>query len=217
MNVSRIIRTACGFAAAAALAFTVSSCATDSNVIRYDEDGNPINPHPPGSHAHFTFDSSYPKTHDVWKDEELLAKTDDSNSHIVIDLEKQRGFLMNGDRVVIDYPVTTGKSSHPTPTGEFTVTERIVDKSSNKYGTIYDADGERVKYPADITRDEVPEGGEFVGSPMQYWMRLTNSGIGLHVGPMRRTPASHGCIRGPRSTHPIVFRKSRVGTPVLIR
>ena len=217
MNASRLISILRKFAAAAAIALFAASCATDPDVVRYDAEGNPINPHPPGSYEHFKFEPSYPKTFNVWTNEELLKKTDASNSHIVIILSKQRGMLMNGDEVVIDYPVTTGKRSHATPKGEFTVTEKIVDKSSNKYGTIYDADGNTVKYPADITKHEVPEGGKFVGSPMRYWMRLTNEGVGLHVGPLRRVPVSHGCIRGPRATHPIVYRKTRVGTRVVIK
>lgn len=193
-----------------------ASCASDPNVIKYDADGKPINPHPPGSYEQFKFDPSYPKTHNVWTNTQLLEKTNASNSHLIIHLAKQRGMLMNGDEVVIDYPITSGKSSHPTPKGEFRVMEKIVDKSSNKYGTIYDADGKTVKYPADITKHEVPEGGKFVGSPMRYWMRLTGDGVGLHVGPMRRSPASHGCIRGPRATHPIVYSKTKVGTRVII-
>jgi len=196
-----------------------ASCATtsDPSVIKYDADGNPINPHPPGSYEHFRFDPSYPKTHNVWTNVQLLEKTNASNSHIVIDIATQRGMLMKGEEVVIDYPITSGKGSHPTPKGEFSVTEKLVKKSSNKYGTIYDAEGKSVKYPADITKHEVPEGGKFVGAPMNYWMRLTNDGVGLHVGPMRRTPVSHGCIRGPRATHPIIFSKSKVGTRVIIQ
>ncbi len=205
-------------AACVALAIFAASCATtDPDVVRYDADGKPINPHPPGSYEHFTFDASYPKTFSVWTNQELLKKTHASNSHIVIDLAKQRGFLMNGSEVVIDYPVTTGKRSHPTPPGEYQVTERVVDKSSNKYGSIYDADGKRIVYPADITKHEVPEGGRFVGSPMRYWMRLTNCGVGLHVGPLRRIPVSHGCIRGPSATHPIVYQKTGIGTRVVIK
>lgn len=29
---------------------------------------------------------------------------------------------------------------------------------------------------------------------MPYFMRLTDSGIGMHVGPVFQTPQSHGCI-----------------------
>lgn len=200
-----------------ALIGLLASCATDPNVVKYDSEGKPINPHPPGSYEHFKFEPTYPKTYNVWTNVQLLEKTHASNSHLVIDLGKQRGFLMKGEEVVIDYPITSGKGSHPTPKGEYKVMEKIVDKSSNKYGTIYDAEGKTVKYPADITKHEVPEGGKFVGSPMRYWMRLTGDGVGLHVGPMRRSPASHGCIRGPRATHPIVFAKTKVGTRVVIR
>lgn len=203
------------FAAAAAALF-LASCATQGTTPMVDADGKPINPYPPGTYEHFKAEPTYPKTHSVWRNNELLKQTNASNSHIVIDLAKQRGMLMNGDQVAIDYPVTTGKSSHPTPTGEFEITERLQKKSSNKYGTIYDEDGKTVIYPADITRHEVPEGGKFVGSPMNYWMRLTNDGVGLHVGPMRRYPASHGCIRGPSATHPTVYSKVKVGTRVII-
>ncbi len=210
--ITRIIKPS--IAAIAAVVF--ASCANQGELPTVDADGNPINPHPPGTYEHFKAEPSYPKTHSVWKNEELLRKTDASNSHIVINLPKQRGMLMNGSQVVIDYPITSGKRSHPTPTGEFTITEKVVKKSSNKYGTIRDADGKTVVYPADITKHEVPEGGEFIGSPMNYWMRLTNCGVGLHVGPMRRYPASHGCIRGPSSTHPTVYSKVKVGTRVII-
>lgn len=203
-------------AIAAIAAVLFASCANQGELPTVDADGNPINPHPPGTYEHFKAEPSYPKTHSIWKNEELLGKTDASNSHIVINLPKQRGMLMNGSQVVIDYPITSGKRSYPTPTGEFTITEKVVKKSSNKYGTIYDADGKSVIYPADITKHEVPEDGRFVGSPMNYWMRLTNCGVGLHVGPMRRYPASHGCIRGPASTHPTVYSKVKVGTRVII-
>lgn len=201
----------------AIIIFCFASCAPRPGAVKYDAAGNPINPHPAGSYEYFTFDPSYPKTYHVWTNIQLLDQTDASNSHLIIDLAKQRGFLMFGDEVVIDYPITSGKGSHPTPTGVFRVLEKVVDKSSNKYGTIYDADEKVVKYPADITKHEVPEGGKFVGSPMRYWMRLTGDGVGLHVGPMRRSPASHGCIRGPSATHPIVFAKTEVGTRVIIR
>lgn len=217
MNAYRLMKWTRRVCACACLVMFAASCATDPDEVRYDADGKPINPHPPGSYEHFTFDSSYPKTFNVWTNTQLLEKTNVSNSHIVIDLAKQRGMLMKGDEVVIDYPVTTGKRSHPTPTGEYKVTERVVDKSSNKYGSIYDAEGKRIVYPADITKHEVPEGGRFEGSPMRYWMRLTNCGVGLHVGPLRRAPASHGCIRGPRATHPIVYRKTGIDTRVVIQ
>jgi len=217
MHLTRLFPVLGRTALAIAAALFAASCATDPNVVKYDAEGKPINPHPPGSYEHFKFEPSYPKTHNVWTNTQLLEKTNASNSHIVIEIATQRGKLMKGNEVVIDYPITSGKGSHPTPKGEFYVMEKIVDKSSNKYGTIYDADGKTVKYPADITKHEVPEGGKFVGSPMRYWMRLTSDGVGLHVGPMRRIPVSHGCIRGPSATHPIVFAKTKVGTRVIIK
>ena len=64
--------------------------------------------------------------------------------------------------------------------------------------------------------DPVPEGGSFVGAPMKYWMRLTHDGVGHHIGPVRRRPASHACVRGPSGTIPTVYSKVKEGTRVVI-
>lgn len=183
---------------------------------KYTADGKPINPHPPGTLAHFQAEPDYPKTHNVWKNEELLAKTHAGNSHLKFDLTKQRGFLMNGDEVVMDYPICTGIKSRPTPTGNFRILEKVVDKSSNRYGKMYDANGDLINGDADAFQDPVPEGGKFVGAPMRYWMRLTSDGVGHHIGPVLRRPASHACVRGPSKTIPTVYSKVKIGTPVVI-
>lgn len=181
---------------------------------KYTADGKFINPYPPGTYENFTADPKYPKTYSVWKNEPLLAKTDASNSHLVISIKRQRGFLMNGDDIVIDYPICSGRSTHPTPPGNYSVLEKVVDKRSNRYGRIYDAGGECVNGDADATQDAIPEGGRFEGAQMSYWMRLTGDGIGHHIGPVKRYPASHACIRGPSAVMPIVYGKVKIGTPV---
>lgn len=197
-------------------ALLLANCANQKPVATTDKNGNPINPYPVGTYDHFKADPSYPKTHNVWKNEELLSRTDASNSHIKIDLATQRGFLMNGEEVVIDYPICSGVKSRPTPTGTFYILEKIVDKSSNRYGKILDATGDVVNGDADALQDPIPEGGKFVGAPMKYWMRLTNDGVGHHIGPVRRYPASHACVRGPSKTIPTVYSKVKEGTRVVI-
>lgn len=201
---------------AASAALALVNCASQKPVVKFDGNGKPINPYPVGTYEHFKAEPSYPKTHNVWKNEELLSRTNDTNSYIKIDLGTQRGFLMNGEEVVIDYPICSGIKSRPTPTGTFYILEKIVDKSSNRYGRIYDAEGECVNSDADALLDPIPEGGKFVGAPMPYWMRLTNDGVGHHIGPVRRYPASHACVRGPRGTIPIVYSKVKPGTRVEI-
>jgi hypothetical protein len=199
------------FAAASAAMLLLASCANQSQTT---QNGKPSNPYPPGTYEHFKAEPSYPKTHSVWKNEQLLATTNASNSHLVINLATQRGQLMNGEEVVIDYPICSGRKSHPTPPGTFYIIEKIVDKSSNRYGRIYDVQGELVNGDADALSDPIPEGGKFVGAPMRYWMRLTHCGIGHHIGPVKRYPASHACIRGPSATMPVVFSKVKPGTRV---
>ncbi|MES2996690.1 MAG: L,D-transpeptidase [Verrucomicrobiota bacterium] len=204
--------------AAAGSALLLASCANFNTMGKpaVDANGNRVNPHPPGTYEHFQAEPKYPKTHDAWKNDELLSRTNASNSHIKINLSSQRGFLMNGKEVAIDYPICSGVPSRPTPTGTFPIREKVVDKSSNRYGKILDGNGEVVNSDADALKDPIPEGGKFVGAPMRYWMRLTGDGVGHHIGPVRRRPASHACVRGPSGVIPIVYSKVKIGTPVVI-
>jgi lipoprotein-anchoring transpeptidase ErfK/SrfK len=199
------------------VAVLLASCATTKKPVpTTDANGKFVNPYPPGTYEHFTAEPSYPKTYAVWKNAEVLSRTTPENSHVRIDIAKQRGLLMNGDEVAMDYPICSGRRGHETPKGEFPITEKIVEKRSNRYGRIYDAESDCVNSDADITKDAIPEGGRFEGASMRYWMRLTNDGVGHHIAPVRRYPASHACIRGPGSAVPIVYSKVKLGTKVIV-
>ncbi|TAE73805.1 MAG: hypothetical protein EAZ84_12180 [Verrucomicrobia bacterium] len=205
---------------AAAFTFVFASCANKGVVLGpngkpIDSQGNPTNPYPPGSYDHFKAELDYPKTMRAWKNDQLLPETTPENSRLVVSLPMQRAFLMKDDEVVLDYPVSSGVPSRPTPTGRYQVLEMVVDKASNSYGKVFDAEGKQV---SGETPKEVPEGGTFVGAPMPYWLRLTWDGVGHHIGPIPRSrrAASHACIRGPRAVMPIVYSKVKLGTKVLI-
>jgi hypothetical protein len=201
----------------AGTALLLASCAPNPNDPKFAKTHPEYkNPHPPGSYEFFVGETTYPKTYDTWTNNELLPATNPSNSWLKINLADQRGKLMNGDQVVIDYPICSGRKSHPTPKGEFKIMEKIVDKSSNKYGRIYDAEGKVTHSDADSTKDPIPEGGKFVGAPMHYWMRLTGDGVGHHIGPVKRYPVSHACIRGPSKMMPIIYSKLKVGSKVVV-
>jgi len=198
------------------LGLLLVNCATKKAPPPTATGGQNVNPYPVGSYEHFKAERSYPKTSRVWKNQALLSRTNPSNSHLRIDLAKQRGLLMNGEKVAMDYPICSGREGHETPPGEFTILEKAVEKKSNRYGRIYDADNQCVKRDADATTDTIPEGGRFEGASMRYWMRLTNDGVGHHIAQVFRYPASHACIRGPEAAIPIVYDKVKLGTKVSV-
>lgn len=177
-----------------------------------------VNPYKAGTYEHFTASSSYPKTHRIFKNKEVLNASKPENVKIIVDLSQQRAFLFSNDQLALDYPVSTGNKKFPTPPGEYQILRMIEkDKRSNLYGKIYDAEGTLVKSDADSTKDIIPEGGRFEGALMSNWMRITWSGIGMHRGYVPRYPASHGCIRTPGSIVKTVYSKVKVGTPVSVR
>lgn len=152
----------------------------------------------------------------TYRQPELLAQATAQNSAVKISLQEQRGFLLVGGAIAMDFPVATGRSTHPTPCGAFKVLDKKEDYSSNLYGRIIAETGETLVADADTRTDVVPEGAHFEGSRMPYWMRITPTGIGLHVGYVPGRPASHGCIRLKKDAATELFRIVKIGTPVTI-
>ncbi|WP_395749900.1 L,D-transpeptidase [Prosthecobacter sp.] len=135
-----------------------------------------------------------------------------------IDLSEQKAYLFKGGQNVGWTYVASGRSGYQSPTGTFRIMEKIVDKRSNRYGSIVNANGDVVNSNATAGVSRVPPGGRFVGAKMPYWMRITGYGVGMHAGaiPNPGSPASHGCIRLPRDMAETIFQHASVGTRVTI-
>jgi lipoprotein-anchoring transpeptidase ErfK/SrfK len=136
---------------------------------------------------------------------------------ISIDLSDQIATVRRGDREIGWGYVATGKEGRSTSPGSYKIMEKIVDKHSNRYGWIENEYGEVTDDDAS-PGDPLQPGERYMPAPMPYWMRLTNYGVGMHVGhiPQPGEPASHGCIRMPKDFVPTLFEKVKVGTPVKI-
>jgi lipoprotein-anchoring transpeptidase ErfK/SrfK len=136
---------------------------------------------------------------------------------VEIDLTEQIATYRRGDREIGWSFVSTGKEGHSTPPGNYTITEKLPLKFSNRYGWIADAQGNVTNGDAKPTTP-VPPGEIYSPAPMHHWMRITNYGIGLHAGEIPRPgeAASHGCIRLPRDFVPKLYDVTKVGTPVRI-
>src|ERR1043166_3730604 len=64
----------------------------------------------------------------------LLKLATPDNTRIVVSIPKQRTYLMIGDQVVADGPISSGRRGHETPKGHFTVMEKDPDHHSSLYG-----------------------------------------------------------------------------------
>lgn len=146
---------------------------------------------------------------------EALRDVTSENSWIRVDITEQRAYLMVGDRVAIDTPVSTGKRDS-TPRGTFTVLEKDRDHRSSIYGNFVDSRGRVVRAGVSTRKDVAPSGTRYVGAPMYFFMRLTWSGVGMHVGHLPGYPASHGCIRMPEDIAPLFYDRVRLGTRAVV-
>lgn len=138
------------------------------------------------------------------------------NSRVIVSLSRQRLYLMTGGQTYIDTPVSTGKRAGMTPTGSFKVLQKDPDHRSSIYGDFVDSKGRVVRAGVSLKVDSAPSGTHYVGAPMKWFCRLTDTGVGMHVGILPGYPASHGCVRLPVDIAPLIYEKVKVGTPVTI-
>jgi lipoprotein-anchoring transpeptidase ErfK/SrfK len=119
--------------------------------------------------------------------QDVLDRATIQNIHVMVSISKQRVYLMVGDDVAVDSPISSGRPGRSTPTGSFTVSE----KDKNHISSLYHC-------------------------PMKYFLRMSGRSFGLHVGQLPGYPASHGCVRLPEKVAKILFEKATIGTNVSI-
>jgi lipoprotein-anchoring transpeptidase ErfK/SrfK len=144
----------------------------------------------------------------------LLKQVAPDLVHLVVSLPKQRAYLMTGDQIVIDSPISSGKRGHTSPTGYLSVLEKDPNHHSTLYGDFVDSSGRIVRAGVSARIDAAPSGTHFAGAAMKWFMRLTEDGVGMHVGILPGYPASHGCIRMPLDGAKLFYDHVKVGTPV---
>jgi lipoprotein-anchoring transpeptidase ErfK/SrfK len=146
----------------------------------------------------------------------VLRQATPDNTHIIVSLSKQRAYLMVGDDIVADGPISSGRRGHESPKGHFTVMEKDPNHHSSLYGDFVDSSGRVVRAGVSALIDSAPSGTHFAGAPMKWFLRLTGEGVGMHVGILPGYPASHGCIRESVDGAKLFYDYTKVGTPVLV-
>jgi lipoprotein-anchoring transpeptidase ErfK/SrfK len=144
----------------------------------------------------------------------LLKQATQDNTRIVVSLPKQRAYLMIGDQIVADGPISSGRRGHESPRGHFNVMEKDPNHHSSLYGDFVDGSGRVVRAGVSAHIDSAPSGTHFAGAPMKWFLRLTGEGVGMHVGILPGYPASHGCIRQSADGAKLFYDHAKVGTPV---
>ena len=143
----------------------------------------------------FISSENYGMSRDMWRGN-ALQMYDPKHSRVEILLAEQRGRLFIHDQIAMDFPVCSGRvGGHEPPRGRFRITEKKRDATPGK---------------------KAPAGTHFRGALMPYWMRF-NGAIGMHVGSVYRSGASHGCVRIPPEACSILFDKLAVGSLVIVK
>ncbi len=146
----------------------------------------------------------------------VLNMATPDNTRVYVSLGKQRAYLFVGDEVAVDSPISSGKRAGMTPKGSYTVLEKDPDHRSSVYGAFCNSRGLIVRAGVSTRIDSAPSGTHYVGAPMKWFMRLTNEGVGMHVGILPGYPASHGCVRMPEEGAKLFYDHVKVGTPAVI-
>lgn len=158
--------------------------------------------------------------HPRWHiDTEQCAATKPGKVRLDISLASHTAQLLDQHGcVLVEMDVSPGLPGHETPVGDFTVREKLPVKRSNLYGQyVRPETGEVVVMRAWEHEGPKPEGTQYLGIAMPFWLRLTDDGVGVHVGGFERGKcSSHGCVRCPEAPQKQCWELCKVGTPVRV-
>ena len=135
---------------------------------------------------------------------------------ILISLSEQTASFYKGAKLVGVSAISSGREGRETPVGNYKILAKEPHHVSNLFGDYVDASGNVLVRNVDAKKDPKPPGATFAGSPMPFFMRLTNAGVGMHQGFLPGVPDSHGCIRMPERMVKVYYQNVSVGTPVKI-
>ena len=107
---------------------------------------------------------------------------------IVVSLASQKAFVFKDGELWGSTAVSTGRKGKRTPVGRYTILEKQVHHRSRTYDN----------------------------APMPYMQRLTWGGVALHAGHVTGRPASHGCIRLPRSFAKRLYNLTDFGSTTVV-
>ena len=133
------------------------------------------------------------------------APQDWGGTFLEVDLAAQHMWYLENGTVVFESDVVTGKNSTPTPPGVYNILEKLS--------------------PTVLVGNIVPETNEpEYRSPVDFWMRVTWSGIGFHDatwqpafgGDVYLWNGSHGCINMPYYNAQELYSILQLGTPVVV-
>lgn len=143
----------------------------------------------------------------VPKQKKVSRKIQDAGTYVEVDLTSQHMWYVENGKVVFECDVVTGlpTDERRTPAGTYRITEKMQNKTLT--GNIDPATGK-------------PE----YQTPVDYWMRITSSGIGFHDatwqssfgGNRYKSHGSHGCINMPYGAAKKLYGMVSVGTRTVI-
>lgn len=133
---------------------------------------------------------------------------------IDVDLFRQTVILLRDGQVIASSPISSGKTGHSTPRGQFSIITKDLKHYSATYGMIVDGRGSVLVRDANSSM-ALPTGARFIRAPMPYFLGFTPK-HGLHAGRLPGYPASHGCVRMPSDMARYFFETIPLGTRVFI-
>lgn len=125
---------------------------------------------------------------------------------VAVSKSTEQVYVMEGSRCLMAAACDVGLPEKPTPSGHFTIEEKIPDKRSGSYG--FSVSGGMVT-PCDAGECK----GSYVGYPMPFWCGFA-PGYGFHQGYVWPVARTHGCIRLDKQVAPRFYELVHIGTPV---
>ena len=129
-----------------------------------------------------------------------------SDVRVYVSKSREQVYVMEGSRCLMAAACDVGVPQKPTPSGHFSIEEKIPNKRSGSYG--FSVSGGMVT-PCDAGQCH----GSYVGYPMPFWCGFAPA-YGFHQGYVWPIARTQGCIRLDKQVAPRFYELVHTGTPV---
>lgn len=141
-----------------------------------------------------------------------IPPTNPENVEVKVSLANQAVYVMEGNKPLLVTATCSGRPGKETPTGNFRVYKKQIDKRSGTYG--FWKNGDQI-IPGTRPNPPAGSGWTYVGYPLTWWVEYAPA-YGFHEGSIWPQPRTAGCLRLHRNVAPTFYAIVPIGARVSV-
>ncbi|MGF1657513.1 MAG: L,D-transpeptidase [Verrucomicrobiales bacterium] len=146
----------------------------------------------------------------------LLEELAPGDAHLVISLSRQRAYLLQGEQLIIDSPISSGRLGAETPLGDFRVHRKAASATNPRYGAFYDGQRRVLRHSVSEVLDSMPARTSFRPTEVEFLVGVQDGLFAIYGADLPGYAASDRDIWLPAEIAKLIYYKLRLGSHIRV-